>query len=134
LVNELWVRLLRREKIEYHNRGHFLGAAVHLMRAMVIDHARMRSAAKRSPGAVPPPIDPQFDFSESEAAEILALDEALERLVALSARQAQIVEMRYFAGFTVEETAEVMNLSPKTVKRDWAAARAWLHAELRTGE
>jgi RNA polymerase sigma factor (TIGR02999 family) len=131
LVNELWVRLLRREKIEYGNRSHFLGAAVHLMRSLVIDRARMRAASKRSPAGELPPIDPSINFSESEAAELLALDAALDRLSALSPRQAQIVEMRYFAGFTVEEIAEAMDLSPKTVKRDWSAARAWLHAELR---
>jgi len=134
LVNELWVRLLRREKIEYHNRAHFLGAAVHLMRALVIDHARMRGADKRTPPPAAPflhDFDRGLEFSETEDAELLALDEALDRLTAMSPRQAQIVEMRYFAGFTVEETAEAMDLSPKTVKRDWATARAWLHAELR---
>lgn len=134
LVNELWVRLLRRERIEYQNRAHFLGAAVHLMRALVMDHARMRSAAKRSPG-VPSlaGFHPELDFSEAEAAELVALDEALARLAAMSERQAQVVEMRYFGGFTVEETADAMDLSPKTVKREWAAARAWLHGELRSG-
>jgi len=136
LVNELWVRLLRREKIEYQNRAHFLGAAVHLMRALVIDHARIRGADKRTPpagGLFLHGFDPHLEFSETEAAELTALDEALDRLAAMSVRQAQVVEMRYFAGFTVEETAEAMDLSPKTVKREWAAARAWLHGELRSG-
>ena len=132
LVNELWLRLLRRKKIEYQNRAHFLGAAAHLMRALVIDHARMRAAAKRSSGGGSlEGFDPHLDFSEAEAAELVGLDEALERLAAMSERQAQVVEMRYFAGFTVEETARAMELSPKTVKREWAAARAWLHGELR---
>ena len=132
LVNELWVRLLRRERIEYQNRSHFLGAAAQLMRAMVVDHARRRSAGKRSPAAAAlPPVDPQLNFSEAEAAEFLALDQALNRLAAMSERQARVVEMRYFAGLTVAETAEAMEVSPKTIKREWAAARAWLHAELR---
>jgi len=134
LVNELWVRLLRRDRIEYQNRRHFLGAAAHLMRALVIDHARMRGAVKRSPATGDlrwNTLDPGLNFSEADAAELLALDEALERLAAMSARQAQVIEMRYFAGFTVEETAAAMDLSPKTVKREWAAARAWLHGELR---
>lgn len=134
LVNELWVRLLRRERIEYQNRSHFLGAAVHLMRALVIDHARMRAARKRAVPAEDPGWDalaPCVNFAEIDAAELLALDESLERLALMSARQAQVVEMRYFAGFTVEETAKAMDLSPKTVKREWAAARAWLHGELR---
>jgi RNA polymerase sigma-70 factor (ECF subfamily) len=133
LVNELWVRLLRREKIDFQNRSHFLGAAAHLMRSLVVDHARIRGASKRIPPGGPrlEVLDPCLQFSEADAAELVALDEALDRLAAMSARQAQVVEMRYFAGFTVEETAEAMDLSPKTVKREWAAARAWLHGELR---
>jgi RNA polymerase sigma-70 factor (ECF subfamily) len=127
LVNELWVRLLRRDRIEFRNRAHFLGAAAHLMRALVIDHARMRRACKRSPSHDEIPDG----FSKVDAADLLALDDALDRLAAMSPRQAQIIEMRYFAGFTVEETADAMDLSPKTIKREWAAARAWLHAELR---
>lgn len=132
LVNELWVRLLRRERIEYQNRAHFLGAAAYLMRALVIDRARMRTAGKRSPGGSPiERLDPCVDFSEAQAAELLALDEALDKLAAISPRQVRIVEMRYFVGFTVEETAQAMDLSPKTIKREWTVARAWLHGELR---
>jgi len=135
LVNELWVRLLRRDRIEYHNRAHFLGAAAHLMRALVIDRARMRGAGKRSAGgSTLTHVNPCLDFSEADAAELLALSQALDRLAVMSPRQARIVEMRYFAGFTVEETAHAMDLSPKTVKREWAAARAWLHSELRAVE
>jgi RNA polymerase sigma factor (TIGR02999 family) len=138
LVNELWVRLLRRETLEYRNRGHFLGAAAHLMRALVIDHARGRCAVRRSPPAGGTPLagalDAHLPLSEAGAAELVALDEALARLALMSVRQAQVVEMRYFAGFTVEETAEAMGLSAKTIKREWAAARAWLHAELRVVE
>jgi RNA polymerase sigma factor (TIGR02999 family) len=129
LVNELWVRLLRREQIDFQNREHFLGGAVHLMRALVIDHARARNAAKRTP--LTDNLPANLRISDGEAAELLALDSALSRLALLSERQARIVEMRYFAGFTVEETAEAMGVSPKTVKREWAVARAWLHAELR---
>jgi len=138
LVNELWVRLLRRETLEYQNRGHFLGAAAHLMRAMVIDHARARCAGRRSPPANGIPLagslDAHLPLSDNDAAKLLALDEALARLAVMSGRQAQVVEMRYFAGFTVEETAEAMGFSAKTIKREWAAARAWLHAELREME
>jgi RNA polymerase sigma factor (TIGR02999 family) len=134
LVNELWVRLLRRERFEYQNRAHFLGAAAQLMRALVIDRARKRNAAKRPHGTgitLSDLVDSSLDFSEKNATELMALDDALEQLAILDARQARIVEMRYFVGFTVEETAEAMNLSPKTINREWAAARAWLHAELR---
>jgi len=134
LVNELWVRLLRRDRTEYRNRAHFLGASAHLMRALVVDHARMRGADKRSPSTGSLRMDGfdlHLEFSETQAAELVALDEALDRLAGMSMRQAQVVEMRYFAGFTVEETADAMDLSPKTIKREWAAARAWLHGELR---
>lgn len=135
LVNELWVRLLQRERLDFQNRAHFLGAAAHLMRALAIDHARARCAAKRTPADRHTPdldrLARNLSISETEAVELLALDKALERLSELSERQARIVEMRYFVGFSVEETAEAMEISPKTVKREWAAARAWLHAELR---
>jgi RNA polymerase sigma-70 factor (ECF subfamily) len=138
LVNELWVRLLRRETLEYQNRGHFLGAAAHLMRALVIDHARERCAGRRSPSTSRMPfassLDAHLPLSEGAAAELVALDEALARLALMSERQAQVVEMRYFVGFTVAEAAEAMGLSTKTIKREWAAARAWLHAELRAVE
>jgi RNA polymerase sigma factor (TIGR02999 family) len=105
------------------------------MRSMVIDHARSRYAVRRSPPASGTLLADVFEFhrslSEADAAGLVALDEALARLAVMSARQAQVVEMRYFAGFTVEETADALGVSPKTVKREWAAARAWLHAELR---
>jgi RNA polymerase sigma factor (TIGR02999 family) len=127
LVDELWVRLLRRDRIEFQDRSHFLGAAVHLMRALVIDHARMRRAGKRSP----PHHEIPAGFPQADAEQLLALNDALDRLATMSPRQAQIVEMRYFAGFTIEEIAGALELSPKTIKREWAAARAWLHAELR---
>jgi RNA polymerase sigma factor (TIGR02999 family) len=131
LVNELWVRLLRRERFVYQNRAHFLGSCAHLMRALVIDHARARCAGKRWPsGGFPAAVGVHLDFSDVQAAELLDLDEALIRLAAMNSRQAQVVEMRYFAGFTVDETAEAMGLSAKTIRREWAVARSWLHAEL----
>ena len=135
LVNELWVRLLTRDELRFENREHFLGVAGHLMRGMVVDHARARAAQKRTPAEGPPPGNDEFGIllrlSDGQLAELLALDAALDRLAEMSVRQAQIVEMRFFAGLTVEETAQALALSPKTVKREWAAARAWLHAELR---
>lgn len=135
LVNELWVRLLQRERLDFQNRAHFLGASAQLMRALAIDHARARCAAKRMPvdGQAPDAdrLPLNLAISEREAIELLAVDAALVRLSELSERQARVVEMRYFVGFTVEETAEAMEISSKTVKREWAAARVWLHAELR---
>lgn len=135
LVNELWVRLLRRETIEYQNRGHFLGAAAHQMRALVIDHARARCRSKRSPSvpgaAATDQLDASLHLRDLDPADLVALDDALNRLAEMSPRQVQVVERRYFAEFTVEETGQILGVSAKTVKRDWAAARAWLHAELR---
>jgi RNA polymerase sigma-70 factor (ECF subfamily) len=133
LVNELWVRLLGRGELEFQNRGHFLGVAAHLMRVMVIDHARARCAAKRTP-RVAPEGDSEFAallaLTDERAVELLALDDALTRLAGVSPRQAEIVEMRYFAGLTVEEAGESLAISPATVKREWDKARAWLHARM----
>jgi RNA polymerase sigma-70 factor (ECF subfamily) len=138
LVNELWVRLLTRDELRFENRAHFLGVAGHLMRAMVVDHARALSARQRTPSEGSPPGNDEFGIllrlSDRQLAELLALDAALDRLAEMSARQAQIVEMRFFGGLTVEETAQALALSPKTIKREWAAARAWLHGELREPE
>jgi len=133
LVHELWVRLLGRNELRFENRSHFLGVAAHLMRGMVIDHARRRCARKRTPAEAPGAgneFETLLGLTDSRAAELIALDDALDRLAAASPRQSQIVELRYFGGSSVEETAEALGISPKTVKRDWAIARARLHAEL----
>ena len=134
LVHELWIRLLGRNELRFEGRSHFLGVAAHLMRVMVIDHARQRRAQKRTPGGAVPPAATEFDVllgrTDDRADELVTLDDALSRLAAISPRQAEIVEMRYFGGCTVEEAAQVLGVSPKTVKRDWAAARAWLHGEM----
>jgi RNA polymerase sigma-70 factor, ECF subfamily len=138
LVNELWVRLLKREELQFENRAHFMGVAAHLMRVMVIDHARARCSLKRMPDSPTSNAGDAFaallNLTESRSVELVALDGALSRLAEISPRQARIVEMRYFGGFTSEEAAEILGLSVKTVKRDWAAARAWLHARLRGKE
>jgi RNA polymerase sigma-70 factor (ECF subfamily) len=133
LVNELWLRLLEREELRFANRAHFIGVSAHLMRVMVIDHARQRCARKRKPPTTEPAsaLSTLLDLSEGKAIELVALDEAIERLAAMRPRQAEIVEMRYFGGLTVEETSHALGLSEKTVKREWSAARAWLHRELR---
>ena len=129
LVNELWVRLLGRDVLRFENRAHFLGVAAHLMRAMVVDHARARSAQKRT-ASVSAGFEILLRPYDGQVVELLALDAALDRLARMSPRQARIVVLRYFGGLTVEETTQVMGLSAKTVKREWAAARAWLHGEL----
>jgi RNA polymerase sigma-70 factor (ECF subfamily) len=135
LVNELWVRLLKRGELRFENRMHFLGAASHLMRDLVIDRARRRCARKRTPDALLLESSNEFEtllgLTDDRAAELVALEDALSRLAAVCPRQAEIVEMRYFGGLTVEETAETLAISAKTVKREWALARALLHAEMR---
>jgi RNA polymerase sigma factor (TIGR02999 family) len=131
LVNEAFIRLVDREKA-FENRGHFYSLASSLMRRILVDYARAGQAAKRGPGIM------HVDLSEAEhtvaagmrSYEMLALDEALSRLSKVDERQARIVEMRYFGGMSIEEIAEALVLSPRTVKRDWRSARAWLHAEL----
>ncbi len=137
LVNELWVRLLGRGELQFENRGHFLGVAAHLMRVMVIDHARARCAAKRRPPEQSEnntELAALLALTHERALELLALDEALTRLAEISPRQAEIVEMRYFAGLTVDEAGTALEISSATVKREWEKARAWLHASMRGAE
>ena len=134
LVNELWLRLIGRGDLGFQNRAHFLGVAAHLMRVMVIDHARARSTAKRTPQAQGEGSDGELAaflaLTDERALELIALDGALTGLADSHARQAEIVEMRYFAGLTVEEVAAALEISPATVKREWDKARAWLHARI----
>ncbi len=134
LVNELWLRLLGRGELQFQNRAHFLGVSAHLMRVMVIDHARACQAAKRTPESAPVPsseLSALLALTDQRAIELIALDDALSELAGLSPRQARIVEMRFFAGLTVEEASQALAISPATVKREWEKARAWLHARIR---
>ena len=126
LVNEAFVRLASERPRPFANRQHFLAIAALSMRQILVQRARARKAAKR--GGAPVRVTLQEDLVSAEAPDIdvLALDEALTRLAALDPEQARIVELRYFGGLTVEETAEVIGISPATVKRQWAMARAWL--------
>ncbi len=134
LVNELWLRLLGRGELQFQNRAHFLGVSAHLMRVMVIDHARACRAAKRTPDDAPQissELAGLLALTDQRAIELIALDDALSELALLCLRQAEIVEMRYFAGLTVDETSQALAISPATVKREWEKARAWLHARMR---
>lgn len=130
LVHEAYLRLVRQQEVNWQGRSHFLGVASQLMRRILIDHARGQLREKRGGAKVVVPLD-GVAFSLERSEELLKLDEALNRLSKLDARQSRIVELRFFGGLSVEETSEVLGLSPKTVKRDWAVAKAWLHAELR---
>jgi RNA polymerase sigma factor (TIGR02999 family) len=131
LVHEAYLKLLGQHSVDWQNRAHFFGIAAHLMRRVLIDHARGHVRDKRGGGAEAVPLEEDLVFSAEKSADFLELDSALERLAAIDARQAKIVEMRFFGGLTVEETAEVLGISAKTVKRDWTVAKAWLHGELK---
>jgi RNA polymerase sigma-70 factor, ECF subfamily len=130
LVNEAFIKLIDQRSVRWQNRAHFFGIAAQAMRRIVIDHARARQRIKRGGVQEAVTLDEAMIAGQSRSIDVLALDEALTRLAAIDERQARIVELRYFAELSVEETAEVTGLSPTTVKREWAMARAWLHAEL----
>ena len=132
LVNEAYLRLVSDQARDWQNRAHFIGVSVSVMRRILIDYARRKQALKRDGGAHPlAQAEDCAGLSYEEAEELLALNVALDRLEQMSSRQRQVVELRYFGGLSVEETAEALNISSITVKRDWVAARAWLKAQLR---
>jgi len=118
------------DRIDWKGRAHFFGVCAPVMRQVLVSHARTRNAAKRGSGAAKVPLTDVMAVADERPDDLLALDEALVRLAELSPRQAKVVEARYFAGMTVEETSEALDLSPATVKREWTAARAWLNREL----
>jgi RNA polymerase sigma-70 factor, ECF subfamily len=130
LVNEAYLRLVGDQARDWQNRAHFIGVSVSVMRRILIDHARRKRALKRG-------FEDQADMEDyaglsyEQADELMALNLALDRLEKMSSRQRQVVELRYFGGLSTEETAEVLNVSPITVKRDWVVARAWLKGQLR---
>jgi RNA polymerase sigma-70 factor (ECF subfamily) len=127
LVHEAYFRLVNQPERTWQNRTHFIRIAAQVMRRMLIDHARARRTAKREGGLHRVPLDEPLLLTEQQSDELLALNEALERLAHFDARQSRVVELRFFGGLTVEEAAEALGISPKTVKRDWTVARAWLH-------
>jgi RNA polymerase sigma factor (TIGR02999 family) len=133
LVHELYLRLVDQRRATWENRAHFFGLAAQLMRRILVDHARARHAAKRGDSAARVSIDVALEEAHNPAGpeDVLAIDRALERLATLDPEQARIVELRFFAGLTVGETAHVVNRSPRTIKREWRLARAWLFRELR---
>ncbi|GAB5520046.1 MAG: sigma-70 family RNA polymerase sigma factor [Rhodothermales bacterium] len=130
LVHEAYLRLVDQTRIEVRDRGHFLALASRAMRFVLIDYARRRNADKRGGGAVHQTLDRTQIAIDEQAADLLALNEALERLGMRSERLARVVECRYFGGLSVEETADALQTSTRTVKRDWQKARLWLHREL----
>jgi RNA polymerase sigma factor (TIGR02999 family) len=130
LVNEAYLRLVDQEEMRWENRAHFFGIAARLMRQVLVEHARGRRAAKRGGGQYRLSLSKVDRVASRPDVNLLALDEALGRLEALDPQKSRIVELRYFGGLGIEETAEVIGVSPATVKRDWSMARAWLRSEI----
>ncbi len=130
LVHEAYLRLVDQRRANWQNRAQFFGVAAQMMRRVLVDHARERLAAKRGGGVSHVSLSGVGAAADDDRADLVALDDALSRLAALDPAQARIVELRYFAGLTIEETAEAAGVSPATVKREWAVARAWLAREL----
>jgi RNA polymerase sigma factor (TIGR02999 family) len=133
LVHEAYMKLVEQRSVDWQSRAHFFGIAAQVMRRILVDHARGHLREKRGAGQRLVPMDEVLVFAPEQSLELVKLDQALERLTKLDARQGKIVELRFFGGLTVEQTAELLGISPKTVKRDWSMAKAWLHGDLKQG-
>lgn len=135
LVHEAYVRLTGGEPVEWQNRAHFFAIAAHTMRQVLLDYARRRHADKRGgAGACKVNLDAELLVGTDSLEDVIAIDEVLERLAQIDPRQSRLIELRFFAGLTVEESAEVMGVSAVTIKREWRSAKAWLHRELVTAK
>ena len=130
LVNEAYLRLVNRKRMQWQNRAHFFAIAAESMRSILVDHARSQASAKRGGRAGKIEFDEALVVSQDRAAEVVAVDEALRRLAEIDPLQSRLVELRFFGGLTIEETAKVLGLSPATIKREWGTAKAWLFHEL----
>jgi len=131
LVNEAYLKLIEQRAVNWQSRAHFFGVAAQLMRRILIDYARGHTREKRGGEQKKVSLDEVILFSEQQADELLAVDDSLNLLAKMDPRQARVVELRFFAGLSVEEAAEALGVSPKTVKRDWSVAKAWLYADLK---
>lgn len=137
LVNEAYMRLVDYRQMRWQSRAHFFAVAAQAMRRILVDHARKRHFAKRGGGAIQVSLDEAATVSAKQAAELIELDDALTALEAIDPRKSRIVELRYIGGLSIEETAEVLDISPATVQREWKSAKAWLYqaiAKTRTDE
>jgi RNA polymerase sigma factor (TIGR02999 family) len=130
LVHEAFIKLVDQRDVRWQNRAHFFGIAAQMMRRILVDHARAHSASKRGSGERPLSLDEALVTAPSTDINLIALDESLTRLAAMDTQQSRIVELRFFGGLTIDETAEVLHISPATVGREWTLAKAWLYAEL----
>lgn len=130
LVHEAFLRMVDQQAVEWQSRAHFFGIAARIIRQILVDHARARRAQKRGGDALTLPLDEALAVPERKNVDLVALDDALTALARLDERQAKVVELRFFAGLSIEETAEALRTSAATVKRDWVVAKAWLLREL----
>jgi len=130
LINEAYLRLVNQQQVEWQDRAHFFAMSAQIMRHILVDHARKYHRAKRRGGTEHIPLDDLAVVCDERAANLMALEDALNRLSSIDARKSQIVELRFFGGLTVDETAEVMKLAPITIMREWRAAKAWLGREV----
>lgn len=133
LVHEAYLRLVRYDSIDWRDRAHFFALAAQIMRQILVDHARKQTAAKRGGNAVTVVVNESSAVAKQTSLDLLALDDALKELASLDPRQSQIVELRFFGGLSIEETAQAVNISPATIKREWATARLWLLNEMNDG-
>ena len=131
LVNEAYLRMVQQKSMQWQNRAHFFGVASQLMRHILVDHARNRRAAKRGGPEPKLTVDSKIAMQRKPEVDLIALDDALNKLAALDPQQSRIIEMRFFGGLSIEETATALDISPATVKREWSTARAWLQREMR---
>jgi RNA polymerase sigma factor (TIGR02999 family) len=130
LIHEAYLRLIDANDVNWQSRAHFFAIAAKLMRRILVEHARRRDAHKRGGSVIRLPLDETLAVADETDVDLLAIDEALNRLAAVDPQQARVVELRFFSGLSVEETAAALGVSPKTVKRDWSVARAWLRREI----
>ena len=133
LVNEAYLRMVRQDPPQWQNRAHFFGVAAQMMLHILVDHARNRLAAKRGAGVPRLSLDPEIALAQKPELDIVALDRALNKLATLDPQQGRLIELRFFGGLSIEDTSVVLGISPATVKREWATARAWLRRELKRG-
>ncbi len=133
VVHEAYLRLIDQNRVQWKNRAQFFGVASQMIRRILVDHARSHQAAKRGSGAIKLSLDEAMAVPGGKDLDLVALDDALRSLAEMDEQQARIVELRFFGGLSIEETAEVIGVSPATVKRDWAMAKAWLYRELMRG-
>ena len=130
LINEAYLRLVDQPELNLENRAHFFGVAARLMRQILVDEARKRNSAKRGGDAIQLSLTEATNVAQEQAANVVAVDDALKTLEGIDRRQSEIVELRFFGGLSIEETAKVLSVSPGTVMRDWTFARAWLRNEM----